>query len=42
VWRAVSAAWFAQPGGGVRYRATHSAQELVALGHLADITREDT
>jgi Tuberculosis necrotizing toxin len=42
VWRAVSAAWFAQPGGGVRYRTTHSAIELVALGYLADITREET
>jgi len=42
VWRAVSAAWFAQSGGGVRYRTTHSALELVALGYLADITAEDT
>ncbi|OLF04244.1 hypothetical protein BLA60_41660 [Actinophytocola xinjiangensis] len=42
VWRAVSAAWFAQSGGGVRYRTTHSVLELVALGYLADITREDT
>lgn len=42
VWRAVSAAWFAQPGGGLRYRTTHSTQELIALGYLADITREDT
>jgi Tuberculosis necrotizing toxin len=41
VWRAVSAAWFAQPGGGVRYRTTHSAMELVALGYLADITHEE-
>ena len=41
VWRAVSAAWFAQPGGGIRYRTTHSAIELVALGYLADITREE-
>jgi Tuberculosis necrotizing toxin len=41
VWRAVSAAWFAQPGGGVRYRTTQSAIELVALGYLADITREE-
>lgn len=38
VWRAVSAAWFAQPGGGVRYRATHPVADLVALGYLADIT----
>jgi hypothetical protein len=42
VWRAVSAAWFAQPGGGIRYRTTQSAIELVALGYLADVTREDT
>jgi len=38
VWRAVSAPWFAQPGGGIRYRATHSAAELVALGYLEDVT----
>jgi hypothetical protein len=37
VWRAVSAAWFGQPGGGVRYRTTHSAVELVALGYLEEI-----
>ncbi len=37
VWRAVSAAWFAQPGGGVRYRTTHSAVELVALGYIEEI-----
>jgi hypothetical protein len=42
VWRAVSAAWFAQPGGGVRYRTTRSALELVALGHLEDITEDTT
>jgi hypothetical protein len=40
VWRSVSAAWFAQSGGGVRYRTTHSALELVALGYLADVTGE--
>lgn len=38
VWRTVSAAWFGQPGGGVRYRATHSVTDLVALGYLADVT----
>jgi hypothetical protein len=37
VWRAVSAAWFGQTGGGVRYRTTHSAAELVALGYLEEI-----
>jgi hypothetical protein len=34
LWRTVSAAWFGQPGGGVRYRATHSADELVTMGYL--------
>ncbi|MFL6144678.1 MAG: TNT domain-containing protein, partial [Labedaea sp.] len=38
VWRAVSAPWFGQPGGGERYRTTYSAVELQALGYLADIT----
>lgn len=38
VWRAVSAPWFGQPGGGERYRATYSAIELVALGYLEDLT----
>jgi hypothetical protein len=37
VWRAVSAAWFGQPGGGIRYRTTCSAVELVALGYLEEI-----
>ncbi|MCG8920101.1 TNT domain-containing protein, partial [Actinokineospora sp. PR83] len=40
VWRAVSAPWFAQPGGGDRLRATRSAADLVALGYLTDITGE--
>ncbi|MBA0128045.1 glycohydrolase toxin TNT-related protein [Haloechinothrix sp. YIM 98757] len=39
-WRAVSAAWFGQPGGGLRYRTVYSAGELVALGYLEDITGE--
>ncbi|WP_229369301.1 TNT domain-containing protein [Umezawaea beigongshangensis] len=38
VWRTLSAAWFGQAGGGVRYRTTHPVAELVALGHLADVT----
>ncbi|MCA1189627.1 TNT domain-containing protein, partial [Saccharopolyspora sp. 6T] len=38
VWRAVSAPWFAGSGGGVRYRLTHSLAELVALGHLVELT----
>lgn len=42
MWRAISASWFGQPGGGVRYRAVHSAAELVHLGCLADITDEDS
>ncbi|OZM75070.1 hypothetical protein CFN78_02525 [Amycolatopsis antarctica] len=38
MWRSVSAGWFAQPGGGLRYRAIYSAAELVNLGYLADTT----
>ncbi|AOS65495.1 TNT domain-containing protein [Actinoalloteichus hymeniacidonis] len=34
-WRAVSAPWFAQPGGGLRFRLTQSAVELVQAGYLA-------
>lgn len=41
VWRAVSAPWFGQPGGGVRYRSVYSAAELVTLGYLADVTFEE-
>lgn len=41
VWRAVSAPWFGQPGGGLRYRSVYSAAELVTLGYLADITFEE-
>jgi hypothetical protein len=40
VWRTVSAPWFGQPGGGVRYRATHPAGDLVTLGCLAEIRVE--
>ncbi|MTD54979.1 TNT domain-containing protein, partial [Amycolatopsis pithecellobii] len=35
LWTAVSAPWFGQPGGGIRYRALYSAGELVAMGYLA-------
>jgi hypothetical protein len=35
MWTAVSAPWFGQPGGGVRYRAVYSADELVTMGYLA-------
>jgi hypothetical protein len=38
VWRAVSAPWFGQPGGGERYRTTLSSVELVALGYLAEVS----
>ncbi|MFD8499292.1 TNT domain-containing protein [Amycolatopsis sp. NPDC059657] len=37
VWRAVTAPWFGQPGGGTRYRATWSADELVTLGYLEEL-----
>ncbi len=40
VWQGVSASWFAQPGGGVRYRSTYSAAELVAFGSLLELTYE--
>jgi hypothetical protein len=36
VWRGLSAAWFAQPGGGVRYRTVYPATDLVALGYLTE------
>jgi hypothetical protein len=36
VWRGISAAWFAQPGGGVRYRTIYPAHDLVALGYLTE------
>lgn len=35
MWTAVSAPWFGQPGGGIRYRAVYSADELVTMGYLA-------
>jgi hypothetical protein len=38
VWRAISAGWFGQSGGGVRIRTIYSAAELVTLGYLADVT----
>ncbi|MBV9845763.1 MAG: glycohydrolase toxin TNT-related protein [Kutzneria sp.] len=34
VWRTTSAPWFGQPGGGIRYRATHAVADLIALGFL--------
>ncbi|WP_406640938.1 TNT domain-containing protein [Amycolatopsis sp. WGS_07] len=40
VWQATSAGWFDGPGGGIRYRALLSADELVTLGFLVDVTRE--
>ena len=41
MWRAVSAPWFAQPGGGLRYRGVYSADELVTMGYLEDITFQE-
>ncbi|HEX5402395.1 MAG TPA: TNT domain-containing protein [Pseudonocardiaceae bacterium] len=38
VWRTLSAAWFGQPGGGVRYRAVYPAADLVAMGYLTELT----
>jgi hypothetical protein len=38
LWRTLSAAWFGQSGGGVRYRAVYPAADLVAMGYLTDIT----
>lgn len=38
VWRMVSAAWFDQPGGGVRFRTTYPILDLIALGYLNDVT----
>jgi Tuberculosis necrotizing toxin len=34
VWQTISAPWFGQPGGGVRYRAVYPAADLIALGYL--------
>lgn len=33
----VTAPWFGQQGGGVRYRTSHSVDELVELGHLVEL-----
>ena len=41
MWQAVSAPWFGQPGGGVRYRGVYSADELVTMGYLEDVTFEE-
>lgn len=38
VWRTLSASWFGQPGGGVRYRAVYPAADLVAMGYLTELT----
>ncbi|SDQ86567.1 glycohydrolase toxin TNT-related protein [Actinopolyspora saharensis] len=40
VWRGLSVSWFEQPGGGVRYRATHPVVELVASGALLELDDE--
>ncbi|MGP4015618.1 glycohydrolase toxin TNT-related protein [Saccharopolyspora sp. 5N708] len=39
VWQAVAAPWFGQPGGAMRYRATHSLTDLVGLGYLVELTK---
>lgn len=39
VWQAVAAPWFAQPGGGMRYRVTYSLTDLVGLGYLVELTK---
>ncbi|MEV5538737.1 TNT domain-containing protein [Saccharopolyspora shandongensis] len=39
VWQAVTAPWFAQPGGGMRFRATYSLVDLVGLGYLVELTK---
>lgn len=39
-WRSVSAPWFAQPGGGVRYRMIYPLADLVALGNLVELSRD--
>ncbi|MFD7657233.1 TNT domain-containing protein [Actinosynnema sp. NPDC059797] len=37
VWFTLSAEWFGQPGGGVRYRTTHPVADLLALGYLEEV-----
>ncbi|NBH03610.1 TNT domain-containing protein, partial [Amycolatopsis sp. SID8362] len=41
MWRAETANWFGQVGGGTRYRALLAADELVTLGYLAEAKGED-
>lgn len=41
VWQAATAAWFAQAGGGIRYRATHPVAELVAMGYLLEQPKDE-
>jgi hypothetical protein len=38
VWQTVIADWFGQPGRGLRWRATHSVDELVALGFVKAVS----
>ncbi|MFR9731064.1 TNT domain-containing protein [Saccharopolyspora sp. MS10] len=40
VWRSTAAPRFGERGGGTRYRLTHPAAELVALGHLVELTAD--
>ncbi|UOX86340.1 TNT domain-containing protein [Amycolatopsis sp. FBCC-B4732] len=41
MWRAETANWFGQVGGGTRYRALLAADELVTLGYLAEAKGEE-
>lgn len=41
MWQARYVGWFGQPGGGLRYRAVYSADELVTMGYLADVTFQE-
>lgn len=38
-WRAVCGPWFGQPGGGARFRTTYPLADLLALGHLVELSR---
>lgn len=40
VWQGVNAPWFAQPGGGLRFRTTYSAGDLLAMDYLIELTAD--
>ncbi|MDR7301326.1 TNT domain-containing protein [Haloactinomyces albus] len=42
VWQAITAPWFAQPGGGLRYRTIYAIAELVAMGYLTELPAEQS